>query len=67
MASLPKWILEKGVQSNPVKTGFVFFLILLCILLVIKLQMRLKKGKSLDAGVATGSSLEEVRPEPDLK
>jgi len=29
--------------------------------------MRLKKGKSLDAGVAIGTSLEEVRPEPDLK
>lgn len=66
MVSTLKWIPEKGVQSDSVKTGF-FFLILWYILLVIKLQMRLKKGKSLDAGVAIGTSLEEVRPEPDLK
>ena len=68
MVSTPKRILEKGVQSNPDKAIYIYiYLILWCILLVIKLQMRLKKGKILDAGVATSTSLEEVRPEHDLK
>ena len=29
--------------------------------------MRLKEGNSLDAGVATSTSLEEARPKPGLK
>lgn len=38
-----------------------------CVLHTIKFEMRLKKGKCLDASAASGSSLEEAEPELDLR
>lgn len=54
-------------RKDSVKYKSVLFWTLWCVLHTIEFEMRLNKGKCLDASVASESSLEEAGPEPGLR